>query len=136
MTSYIPAELRRLVVDRSKSRCEYCLILETDTFCGCQIDHVIAEKHGGATTESNLAYTCAFCNRHKGSDIGSIADSSGEFTRFYNPRTDDWNQHFKFENYQVVPLSPIGETTCKILQINDPDRVLERKVIGYKGDAE
>lgn len=46
MTSYIPAELRRLVVDRSKSRCEYCLILETDTFCGCQIDHVIAEKHG------------------------------------------------------------------------------------------
>ncbi len=136
MTTYIPAGLRRLVVERAKSRCEYCLILETDTFFGCQIDHVIAEKHGGPTSESNLAYTCAFCNRHKGSDIGSIADSNGEFTRFYNPRTDTWSQHFSYDNFQIVPLTPIGETTCKILQINAPDRIIEREAIGKKDSGE
>ena len=136
MTTYIPADLRRLVIERSKSRCEYCLILESDTFCGCQIDHVIAEKHGGETSGSNLAFTCTFCNRYKGSDIGSIADSTGEFTRFFNPRTDQWSEHFRFDNYRVVPLSPIGETTCKILQINDLDRVFERRAIGDVRNAE
>lgn len=43
-----------------------------DTYFGCQVDHIISEKHGGATEEHNLAYACSYCNRNKGSDIGSI----------------------------------------------------------------
>ncbi len=89
MTSYIPVDLRRLVIERAAGRCEYCRIRESDTFYGCQIDHIIAEKHSGATVESNLAYTCAFCNRFEGADIGSIAKSTGEFVRFFNPRSDN-----------------------------------------------
>jgi len=130
MTTYIPADVRRIVIERALSRCEYCLIDESDTFCGCQIDHIIAEKHGGQTSESNLAFTCTFCNRFKGSDIGSIADSTGEFTRFFNPRTDNWDAHFRFNNFWITPLTPIGETTCKILQFNETDRLLERQAIG------
>ncbi len=65
MTSYIPAELRRLVAERAAGRCEYCRIKESDTFYGCQIDHIIAEKHDGETIESNLAFTCTYCNRHR-----------------------------------------------------------------------
>jgi hypothetical protein len=135
MTSYIPADIRRLVVDRASSRCEYCLIRESDTFCGCQIDHIIAEKHDGQTIESNLAFTCAYCNRFKGSDVGSIAKSNGEFTRFFNPRIDVWAEHFDWANYTIVPLTPIGETTCRILQLNEPDRILEREAIGQPGNA-
>ena len=108
MTSYIPAEIRRVVIQRAGSKCEYCLIHEGDTYCGCQIDHVIAEKHGGETSEANLAFTCAFCNRFKGSDIGSIADSIGEFTRFFNPRTDEWDEHFRFDNCEVIH-SPVTD---------------------------
>ena len=130
MTTYIPADIRRTVIERASSRCEYCLILETDTFCGCQIDHIISEKHGGKTIESNLAFTCTYCNRFKGSDIGSIADSTDEFTRFFSPRTDKWNEHFRWDDFRVVPLTPIGETTSNILQFNDPDRILERRAIG------
>jgi hypothetical protein len=48
-TSYISAELRRLVVARAESLCEYCLIHEEDTFFGCEVDHVISEKHGGVS---------------------------------------------------------------------------------------
>jgi ATP-binding cassette subfamily F protein uup len=40
-TSYISAELRRLVVARAESLCEYCLIHEDDTFFGCEVDHII-----------------------------------------------------------------------------------------------
>ena len=130
MTSYIPAELRRVAIDRADGRCEYCRIREADTFLGCQIDHIIAEKHKGQTTAENLAFTCTFCNRHKGSDIGSIAHSTGEFTRFYNPRTDNWNDHFEFNDFVIEPISPIGETTESILQFNVEERVLERRVIG------
>ena len=41
------AELRRVAIERAAGRCEYCRIRETDTFLGCQIDHVIPEKHIG-----------------------------------------------------------------------------------------
>ena len=44
MTSYVSAELRRLVAARANGVCEYCLIHETDTWLGCQIDHVISEN--------------------------------------------------------------------------------------------
>jgi hypothetical protein len=33
-------------------------------------------------------------------------------------------------NFEIVPLTPIGETTCTILKFNDPDRILEREAIG------
>ena len=135
MTSYIPADIRRLVTERASSRCEYCMIRESDTFCGCQIDHIIAEKHDGKTTESNLAFTCTYCNRFKGSDVGSIAKSTGEFTRFFNPGTDNWFDHFEWSRYTILPRTPIGETTCRILQLNEPDRILEREAIGEQKDA-
>ena len=73
MSSYVSAELRRHVSERAELICEYCLIHEDDTFFGCQVDHVVSEKHGGETSSENLAYACAFCNRAKGTDLGSIA---------------------------------------------------------------
>ena len=41
--TYIPAEMRRLVIGRAGSRCEYCLIHEDDTYFGCEVDHVVSE---------------------------------------------------------------------------------------------
>jgi 5-methylcytosine-specific restriction endonuclease McrA len=60
----------------------------TTPFFGCEVDHIISVKHEGATTAENLAYACAFCNRNKGSDIGSVDPHSGNFVRFFNPRMD------------------------------------------------
>jgi len=94
MTSYIRADLRREVYDRAQGRCEYCRIHERDTFLGCQVDHIVSEKHGGSSDAANLAFACAFCNRAKGSDVGSLDQTTGEFTRFFNPRIDEWSEHF------------------------------------------
>ena len=88
MSKYVGADLRRLVAERAGRVCEYCLIHEDDTFFGCQVDHVISEKHGGKTEPGNLAYACAFCNRHKGTDIASISQRTGKLTALFNPRTD------------------------------------------------
>ena len=54
MTSYVSSELRRFVRERSQGLCEYCLIHESDTFYGCQVDHIISEKHGGPTVDGNI----------------------------------------------------------------------------------
>jgi 5-methylcytosine-specific restriction endonuclease McrA len=93
MSRYISLEIRQQVATRAGFLCEYCLIAEEDTFFGCEVDHIIGLKHGGSSALDNLAYACAFCNRHKGSDIGSISEP-GEFSRFFNPRTDRWAEHF------------------------------------------
>lgn len=130
MTSYVPAALRRLVNSRAEGLCEYCLIHEEDTFFGCQIEHVIAEKHGGGTTAENLAYACVFCNQRKGSDISSLS-SAGQLVRLYNPRTDRWADHFALaaDGITVQARSEIGEVTARLLGFNDPARLAEREAL-------
>ena len=126
-STYVPAELRRLVITRANQLCEYCLIHEEDTHFGCQVDHIISEKHGGATEAENLAFACSFCNRFKGIDVGSIVEESGEFVQFFNPRIDRWRDHFQLNETEIVPSTAIGAATAKILQFNAIDRLLERQ---------
>jgi hypothetical protein len=133
MSSYVSAELRRAVESRASGLCEYCLIHESDTFFGCQVDHVISEKHGGPTKPENLAYACTVCNRAKGTDIGSLAASTGQFTRFFNPRSDHWADHFQLNGVVIEPRTPIGEATVKILGFNEMERILEREALRHIG---
>lgn len=127
--TYISAELRRLVAARAEHLCEYCLIAEEDTFYGCEIDHIISEKHGDPTTSENLSYACVFCNQAKGSDVGSIHWETGEFVRFFNPRTDHWGDHFLLMGHEVHGRSAIGVATVQILAFNTSERVLERRAL-------
>lgn len=133
MTSYISPALRRLVAMRAEYLCEYCLIHEEDTFFGCEVDHIISEKHGGQTKSDNLAYACTFCNRAKGSDIGSLVWPAGTFSRFFNPRVDPWSAHFALDGIQIVALSDIGDITARILGFNSSDRLLERQALRALG---
>jgi hypothetical protein len=132
MSSYVGVDLRQLVASRAGFICEYCLIHQDDTYFSCQVDHIISEKHGGITAAENLAYACAFCNRAKGSDIGSLS-TAGEFTRFFNPRTDRWTEHFDFIGVHIQPKSPIGQATTRILDFNAPERLMERSALVQLG---
>jgi HNH endonuclease len=129
--SYLTSELRRLVADRAGHLCEYCLIHAEDMFFGCEVDHVISEKHGGLTREDNLAYACLPCNRYKGSDIASIVSPTGELIRLFNPRRDRWADHFRLDEdgVTILPLSVLGEATIRLLRLNDGDRLLERQTL-------
>ncbi len=126
MARWISAELRQTITDRANHLCEYCLIAEADTFYGCQVDHIISLKHGGSSELDNLANACASCNRAKGSDVGSIS-TSGEFTRFFNPRTDHWAEHFSFNGAMIQSLTAIGEVTARIFGFNESARLHERE---------
>lgn len=125
--TYVNAELRRLVAVRAQRICEYCLIHEDDTYVGCGMDHIVSEKHGGATTPENLAYACDVCNRNKGSDLGSLSPD-GTLTRFFNPRIDHWADHFALaeDGVTIVARTEIGAVTERILKLNAQPRLLER----------
>ncbi|OKH15181.1 HNH endonuclease [[Limnothrix rosea] IAM M-220] len=126
---YLSRKLRDLVAERANHACEYCKINEQDTALSCAIDHIISLKHGGSNEADNLAYACVFCNRYKGSDIGSIIWETKDFVRFYHPRWDVWEEHFQFQQTQIKPLTPIGNVTAKILCFNEPNRILERQYL-------
>jgi hypothetical protein len=126
--TYIPVALRRLVEDRARGRCEYCLLPAEVAFFAHEVDHVIAEKHGGVTEDANLAYTCWRCNRHKGTDLGSFDPETGAFSMLFNPRTQLWREHFALDgDGQLRGLTPAGRTTVWLLQINTTERVHERR---------
>jgi HNH endonuclease len=127
--TYIPAEMRRLVIARAGRRCEDCLIHEDDTYFGCEVDHVVSEKHGGPTVVENLAYACLACNRNKGSDLGSILVPSGDLIRFFNPRIDAWRDHFSPEGAIIKPLTAIGQVTERIFRFNAIERLMEREAL-------
>ena len=133
MTSYVAIDLRRFVVSRANEVCEYCLVHEKDCILGCQVDHVIAEKHGGQTTSDNLAYACALCNRAKGSDIASIAAASGLLTPLFNPRVHRWAEHFELHGVLIQPRTDVGEVTARLLAFNSPRRLAERELLARIG---
>jgi hypothetical protein len=127
--TYIPVELRRLVRNRAGGCCEYCLILEAVAFAEHEVDHIVAEKHGGETTEDNLALCCAICNNRKGTDLTSIDPVTGEITPLFHPRRDRWSDHFRIVEGHLQPLTPAGRVTVRLLQLNHPNRLEERSLL-------
>ena len=129
MSSDISGQLRSLVAERAAYRCEYCLLHEDDSYSPHQVDHVIARKHGGPSTLENLAYACLRCNIWKGSDIGSADAVTGQFVSFFNPRTQEWAQHFRLQGFIIQPLAPEGRVTARVLRLNIDKRVVERRAL-------
>ena len=128
--TYIPAALCSLVRERAEAACEYCLTPELISFAGHQIDHIIAEKHGGRTETDNLALACVLCNKYKGSDIASIDPETRKIAALYNPRQDVWQDHFLLkENGMIEPLTDVGRATANVLRLNTPERISERSLL-------
>ena len=121
------ASLRREVRERAEERWEYCLLSESQAVLPQEPDHLIALKHGGQTTSENLALACFECNRFKGSDIASIDTITGELVSLFNPRSQRWSEHFRLNGARIIPLTPVGRVTDKILRLNHPSRVEVRR---------
>jgi hypothetical protein len=85
-----------------------------------QIDHIIARQHHGVATESNLALICQHCNLHKGPNIAGIDPSTAELTPLFNPRLQNWREHFVWRDAELIGLTAIGRTTVHVLAINEP----------------
>jgi hypothetical protein len=125
----LPADLRQLVSDRAQGRCEYCLLHQDFSIYTHEVDHIIAQKHGGSTTADNLALSCLSCNRHKGTDIATFDPATGEITPLFNPRNQSWDEHFRLNSGKIEGTTPAGRATAKLLMFNTPTRILERQLL-------
>ena len=129
----ISSALRKEVRERANGCCEYCLLPEEQAFFPHEPDHIVATKHGGQSSGDNLALACFDCNRFKGSDIASIDPPSGELTPLFNPRTQEWSEHFVIEGGRIGPRTAIGRVTELVLKLNLPSRVEVRGILANIG---
>ena len=121
--------LRRQVWRRASGICEYCRMPSRLYLSPYQIDHIIAEQHGGRTVLSNLALACYHCNLHKGPNIAGKDPTTRRTTRLFHPRRDQWEDHFQWRGPKLVGRTAVGRTTIVVLTINHPAYVLVRRAL-------
>lgn len=126
---HIPAELRRQVMQDAGHRCGYCLSDEALTGMSLSIDHIIPRAAGGATEQENLWLACRPCNEFKGAQTHATDPESGETVPLFNPRWQDWYEHFAWssDGTRILGLPPIGHATMIALRLNRPMLVRARR---------
>ena len=73
-----------------------------------------------------MAWSCFWCNAHKGTDLASVDPESGRIVRLFGPRQDNWDEHFQTQAGRIIPLTAIGRVTVRLLQFNRPETVMSR----------
>ncbi len=111
--------IRALVWQRAGGYCEYCRLHQNDTpFSTFHIDHVIPRKHGGTDDLENLALACDRCSLHKGSNLTGIDNETGHVVQLFNPRTQNWCDHFRLQGVMISGLTPMGRATVLVCNMN------------------
>jgi len=54
---------------------------------------------------------------------------SGQLVRLFNPRQQNWADHFVLEGVKIVPLTGTGRVTELVLQFNRPEQLTMREVL-------
>lgn len=118
--SDISPSLRAEVVLRAGNRCEYCQLSQLGQEAAFHIDHVVPRAAGGPTAADNLALACVSCSLRKWAKQTAANPDTGEEVPLFNPRTQTWNEHFRWDGGRVVPLTPTGRATVTALAMNRP----------------
>lgn len=122
----VPDSVRRAVRERAGGRCEYCRKPEQASGYAHQVEHIRPLKHGGSSEPDNLAWACFQCNIAKGTDIAAYDEETDALVPLFNPRTQQWDEHFVLEGLQIVGRTAIGRVTVRLLQINRASQVETR----------
>lgn len=117
---YIPVEIKQKVTQHSGNGCEYCRCLGKYALHTFNIDHIIPLSKGGLTIFNNLAYSCSGCNSFKSNKTTAIDPQTQQEVLLFNPRADNWNEHFKWSDnaLQMTGLTAIGRATIHALKLN------------------
>jgi HNH endonuclease len=98
-----------------------------------EIDHILAQKHGGPIREENLALSCFYCNSYKGPHIAGVDPASERIVRLFHPRRDRWSRHFERDGATLRGKTAIGRATIVVLSINNPDAIAVREALIEEG---
>lgn len=123
------ATVRRQIVVRAASQCEYCRLPQHAVDLTFHVEHIIARQHGGDDDAGNLCLACDRCNLHKGPNLSAIDPVSQDVVLLFHPRRDQWHEHFTMIDAHIVGITPAGRATAQLLQMNSPRRLELRERI-------
>jgi len=123
------AATRELVRRRAQNRCEYCHLPQAYSELRHHIEHIVAKQHGGRDEANNLALACHRCNLCKGPNLTGVDPHSGELVHLFNPRRDQWAEHFLLHGVRIIGITSVGRATIHLLSMNDPRRLELRSEI-------
>ncbi len=117
---YIPKEIKNKVFERAAFRCEYCFSLNLYSSSPFNVEHIIPISKNGSSNIDNLALACHGCNLYKYNKIFGIDSVTTLLEPLYNPREDNWKDHFKWnkEFTLIIGLTPTGRATVNTLKLN------------------
>src|ERR1043166_3627117 len=125
--------LAELVRQRADHRCEYCRMPQVYDELPFEIDHVVAQQHGGKAVASNLALACFADNHHKGPNLAGIDPKTGKRAWLFNPRRHRWARHFRWDGPILVGRTAVGRATIVVLGINRMYRIRHRAQLIAEG---
>jgi hypothetical protein len=120
-------ESREFVTLRAGRRCEYCQMHQSLQGATFHLEHIIPRILGGSSELGNLALACPSCNLHKADRTSGANPSNGEVIPFFNPRQDNWNTHFDWDDVTLIAKTEIGRVTIKALDLNHERRIRIRR---------
>lgn len=127
--TYISKELDKEIRSEAKNRCGFCLGEQKYILAWLEIEHILPKAKGGKTIKENLWLACRFCNTFKTSQTHRRDPKTKERVAIFNPRTQNWTEHFKFNRNkaEIMGKTPCGRATVIALQINNELAVDTRK---------
>lgn len=127
------ATRRELIRRRARGRCEYCRLAERHSALPHEVDHIRAKKHRGRTTLDNMCWACAYCNSAKGPDAAAFDPETDKLVPLFNPRTDEWSEHFVWDGPMMLGRTAMGRATIELLGINRAERIAHRQLLMTAG---
>jgi len=125
----VPETVRLLVRQAAGDRCGYCHSPQYLVMGKLEIEHIVPRARGGSDDESNLWLSCSLCNRYKGMQVEAADPETKEVVRLFNPRADDWQEHFRWsaDGVKVMALTQQGRATIAALNVNNEVAVEVRR---------
>jgi hypothetical protein len=125
--SYVPAALRRQVVQCAGRRCEYCRLSQQGQAAPFHVDHVIPVAAGGPTALDNLALACVSSSLRKAARQRASDPQSDQSVPLFSPRQNAWDEHFRWDGIRIEGATATGRATVEALKMNRPLMVAIRR---------
>ena len=128
--SRVSAKLRAKIIQTAKNLCGYCQNPQDLVPIPFEIEHILPKAAGGTDVEENLWLSCGVCNSFKHAKTHAVDPETKIEIRLYNPRTQNWNEHFEFsnDNSEILGKTACGRATVIALKLNNPRAVKMRKL--------
>ncbi len=133
--SRVSDDLKRRVVGRARSICEYCRSPQRYSVAPFSVEHIHPRAKGGHDGLENLAFACLGCNGHKHAKTEASDPLTGKSELLFHPRRQKWRDQFAWsEDYTlVIGQTPTGRATVEALQLNREGNVNLRRLLYAAG---